>query len=102
MAKKAAAGHAAGKTKRRIANSRSGSKGSGAGRTAGKQNRLSLVRSLISKWGKKIEDDVTKAGVTELIRLLSLEKELSETTDTVREIRVTWVEPTETELSISE
>ena len=102
MAKNTAVDIPVGKKGRNPAGSGSRSKVTKAAKGAKKPDRLSLVRSLIEKWSTKIEADVSKAGVTELIRLLSLEKELSETTETVREIKVTWVEPTETESSTSE
>jgi hypothetical protein len=64
-----------------------------------RRNRLSLVRSLIEKWAAELEKkNATKTGVVELVRLLALEKELTASKqEQVREIRVTWVEPTTTE-----
>lgn len=58
------------------------------------RNRLTLVRSLITQWATKLEENSSNTGVTELIRLLALEKELAGNRQEVREIRVTWVEPT--------
>ena len=64
-----------------------------------RRNRLSLVRSLIEKWAAELEKETaSKTGVAELVRLLALEKELTASKqEQVREIRVTWVEPTITE-----
>ena len=64
-----------------------------------RRNRLSFVRSLIEKWAAELEKETaSKTGVAELVRLLALEKELTASKqEQVREIRVTWVEPTVTE-----
>ena len=64
-----------------------------------RRNRLSIVRSLIEKWAAELEKETaTKTGVTELARLLALERELTASKqEQVREIRVTWVEPETTE-----
>ena len=65
-------------------------------------DRLTMVRKLIVKWATDIQAANGKPGVAELTRLLALEKELSEGRETVREIKVTWVEPSPTESSKSE
>ena len=65
-------------------------------------DRLALVRELITAWAEKLQTSEGKSGVAELARLIALEKELAESTDTVREIRVTWVEPSPAESSKSE
>lgn len=62
----------------------------------GSKNRLKLVRGLITTWSEQLENDKSKSGVAELIRLLALEKELTPSDEAVREIKVTWVEPKET------
>ncbi len=72
------------------------------GRTSPRESRLVLVRKLIEKLGNDLEAKVTKTGVAELVRLLALEKELGGGQDTVREIKVTWIEPIATESSKSE
>ena len=100
MARKATAGRPSGKKKQNGAGSGLALKG--PKRSARKLDRLSLVRSLITKWSQTLEGDLSKSGVAELIRLLGLERELSATGETVREIKVTWVEPTATESSKSE
>jgi hypothetical protein len=65
-------------------------------------SRLSMVRLLIDKWSQELTDKPTKPGVAELVKLLTLEKELSASKETIREIRVTWVEPKITESSKSQ
>ena len=65
-------------------------------------DRLELVRELILKLAASLKKDTTKSGVAELARLLALEKDLSEGTETVREIKVTWVESGPAESSKSE
>ncbi len=72
------------------------------GKAHGHKSRLSMVRALIETWSKELEQHKTKSGVAELIRLLTLEKELSVTNQAVREIKVSWVEPKATESSKSE
>lgn len=57
-------------------------------------DRLSLVREMIlERIAKGRSKDGQRSGVTDLIRLLALEKELSESEQTTQEIKVTWVEP---------
>ncbi len=61
-------------------------------------DRLALVRSMIHKCsGARDNEKSSKPMVAELIRLLVLEKELSDEHQVIQEIRVKWVEPTETE-----
>jgi transcription termination factor NusB len=60
-------------------------------------DRLKLVRAMIQQCTTVEGAGTNKPVVAELIRLLALEKELSEEHQVVREIRVQWVEPTETE-----
>ncbi len=67
----------------------------GTAKESQETDRLTLVRKLIAKWGNELEREQTKTGVAELIRLLVLEKELASSNETIREIKVTWVEPTE-------
>jgi hypothetical protein len=70
--------------------------------TRGEKNRLTMVRSLIDKWSEQLGESATKSGVAELVRLLALEKELSASKESIREIKVSWVEPKATESSKSE
>ncbi len=72
------------------------------GATPRKGSRLKMVRRLIAKWAADLEEHPGKAGVTELVRLLSLEKELSETREDIKEIKVSWVDPKSAEPSGSE
>jgi hypothetical protein len=60
-------------------------------------DRLKLVRAMIQQCARVEGGGTNKPMIAELIRLLALEKELSEEQQVVREIRVQWVEPTETE-----
>jgi len=81
----------------------SGAGGTGAAEVG--QDRLALVRNLIEAFAKELEGKQRKqrtSGVAELARLLALEKELSESTEAVREIKVTWVESGPAESSKSE
>jgi hypothetical protein len=61
-------------------------------------DRLALVRQMIRRCTEEMDKGAasTKSVVAEVIRLLALEKELAEEQEAIREIRVTWVEPTET------
>ena len=70
--------------------------------TGNSGDRLALVRELILKLADDLKRDTTKSRVAELARLLTLEKELSEGTEAVREIKVTWVESGPAESSKSE
>ena len=62
--------------------------------------KLWMVRKLI----RQCFDEATssKSGVAELIRLIALERELADETESIREIKVTWVEPSKTAPSKSE
>ena len=102
MARKTAAGKPVRKRAPKVADKGPESKKPRTIQGAKKCDRLATVRNLIGKWEEKIQEDVTKGGVTELIRLFGLEKEMSETRETAKEIKVTWVEPTEAESSKSE
>ena len=101
MARKTAAGRPGRKRAPKAANGPE-PKGPKATRGARKCDRLATVRNLIGMWEEKLQKEMSKGGVAELIRLFGLEKEMSETRETVKEIKVTWVEPTEPESSKSE
>lgn len=64
--------------------------------------RLALVRRLIGKWAEYLETQPGKSGIGDLVRLLVLEGEMSESEEEIKEIKVSWVEPSETESSESE
>jgi hypothetical protein len=64
-------------------------------------NRLTLVRKLIAKFAGDLEHGQRQSGVSELAKLIALEKELAESRESVREIKVTWVEPDPAESSKS-
>jgi hypothetical protein len=58
---------------------------------------LALVRRILAKCTEALEgENAPKATVGDLIRLLALEKELAGD-ETLREIKVQWVESRETE-----
>jgi hypothetical protein len=66
-------------------------------------DRLSLVRGMILDCTVKAHaKGGQRSGVADLVRLLALEKELSESEQTTQEIKVTWVEPDTVESSKSE
>ena len=67
-------------------------KKSGKGRTA---QRAKLVEKAIEKIEAKLGADDVKATFADFIRLLQLQKELQ--ADQPQEIKVTWVEPADTE-----
>ncbi|MCC6857702.1 MAG: hypothetical protein IT158_04030 [Bryobacterales bacterium] len=54
-----------------------------------------LVEEAIRTIGEQLKDKKVRATLGDLIRLLQLQKELR--ADEAREIKVTWVEPGETE-----
>lgn len=57
-------------------------------------NRLRLVRQMIRRCVAQMQGkDAMKGGVAELVRLLSLERELADEAESIREVKVTWVEP---------
>lgn len=70
--------------------------------TEGCDDRLALVRQLILKLAGELKNETSKSGVTELARLIALEKELADSTESVREVKVTWVEPDPVDCSKSE
>ena len=70
------------------------------GRAVPRESRLAMVRRLVDTLSNALDTNMTKTGVAELIRLLALEKELGGDQETVREIKVTWIEPIATESSI--
>ena len=61
--------------------------------SAGKR-QAGVVKKLLEKVEKKLSGDEVKATLGDYIRLVQLQKELEE--EQPREIKVTWVEPTET------
>ena len=67
----------------------------GTGRSS---TRLETVRALIDKCRTGLVDGeaTPKITIPEFIRLLSLEKELAADDDSIREIKVTWVESQKT------
>ena len=54
-----------------------------------------IVKKLLRKVEKQLSEDEVKASLGDYIRLVQLQKELEE--EQPREIKVTWVEPEETE-----
>ena len=60
-------------------------------------DKLALVRKMIEQCSASLsKEGAPKTAVSDLIRLLALEKELADD-QTYREIRVKWVESQETE-----
>jgi hypothetical protein len=60
-------------------------------------DKLTLVRKMIARCSDSLnKEGATKTAVSDLIRLLALEKELADE-QAYREIRVRWVESHETE-----
>ena len=60
-----------------------------------KASNTTLVKQAIQAFGKQVENK--NVTVSEFVRLLELEKQM--TGDARKEIKVTWVEPAETEPS---
>lgn len=56
-----------------------------------RKDKAALVEKVIENLEKRLENDELKATVSDLIRLVQLEKELNE--EQPKEIKVTWVEP---------
>jgi hypothetical protein len=57
------------------------------------KGQLELVQKVIQKIGTKLENDTEiKGTIGDLVRLIQLEKEIEEETETPDEIRVTWVD----------
>ncbi len=54
-----------------------------------------VIANLLKKVEEKLSGDDMKATLGDYIRLIQLQKEMDE--DEPREIKVTWVEPEETE-----
>ena len=66
-----------------------------AGAKKTRTSKRKLVDKAIACFEKKLDDDDMKATVGDFIRLLQLQKEFEG--DDTREIKVTWVDPEETE-----
>jgi hypothetical protein len=60
--------------------------------------KLWFVRKAIRRCMAEVDkpESQAKSVVAELIRLIALERELAEETEAIREIKVTWVDPSET------
>jgi hypothetical protein len=57
------------------------------------KGQLELVQNVIRKIGTKLETDTDLKGtIGDLVRLIQLEKEIEEETETPDEIKVTWVD----------
>lgn len=57
------------------------------------KGQLELVQNVIRKIGTKLETDTDLKGtIGDLVRLIQLEKEIEEETETPDEITVTWVD----------
>jgi len=59
------------------------------------QSKAESVKRAIELFEEKLAEGKMKPTVGEYLRLLELQKELDE--DELKEIKVTWVEPSETE-----
>ena len=64
------------------------------------KNKSDLVKKAIKSFEKKLDSEEVKATVGDFIRLLQLQREMDG--DEPREIKVTWVEPVESEPSSEE
>jgi hypothetical protein len=60
-----------------------------------RQEDAELVDKVIQKYTEKIDNDKVTLSVGDLIRLMQYRKELE--TEDAKEIKATWVEPTEKE-----
>ena len=60
-----------------------------------KREEADLVDKMIQKYAAKVENDKVTVSVGDLIRLMQYRKELE--TEDPKEIKATWVEPTEKE-----
>jgi hypothetical protein len=58
-------------------------------------SRTGIVDKMINDFNAKIEDGAVKVSVADFIRLVQLREDLCE--DEPTEVKVTWVEPQETE-----
>lgn len=65
-----------------------------AGKKTGR-SRGALIGDLLRKLEYKLESEDFKATLSDYIKLLQLEKELA--ADQIKEIKVTWIDPQETE-----
>jgi len=72
-----------------------GAKGRKAGGKAPKASKAGLVDAMIDEFNEKFRSGEVKFSVTDFIRLVQLRQVLDEEEPT--EVRVTWVEPDETE-----
>jgi len=67
--------------------------------TATKPRRQSvkarIVEKVLLQFEKQMEDEEQKVSVADIVRLMQIQSEAEE--EELREIRVTWVEPSETE-----
>ncbi len=63
-------------------------------------NRADLVDKAIQRIEEKLGSSDVKATFADFIRLLQLQKELQ--TDQPKEIKVTWIDPSETESASEE
>ena len=70
------------------------------GRDRGVKKRAKLVDKAIESIEEKLSSTDVKASFADFIRLLQLQKELQ--VDQPREIKVTWIEPSETESASEE
>jgi hypothetical protein len=62
----------------------------GGGRVKG---QIDLVKQVIAKLGKRLNDDEDlKGSISDLVRLIQLEKEMEEEMEVPHEIKVRWVE----------
>ena len=67
-----------------------------AKKKARRKSKAKLVRDVIQKMEQKLESEDLKPSVGDFIRLLQLEKELNEEKQP-KEIKVSWVDPSEGE-----
>ncbi len=56
-----------------------------------------LLGTAIQKLKERFEEQDFKPSVADYLKLVELEEQLEQGSDTVKEIKVTWVEPTESE-----
>jgi len=58
---------------------------------------IALLESVIEKMQEALKDKSFKPTIGDYIKLVQMEKEIEETADQSKEIKVTWVEPADTE-----
>jgi hypothetical protein len=58
---------------------------------------LDVLQSAIEKMQKALKDEAFKPTIGDYVKLLQIEKELDEAASDAKEIRVTWVEPTDSQ-----